>query len=535
MIASVTTDKVYTSPYRKLIHFFEKSRDRWKAKCRAGKGHIKLLKNRIRFLEQSRDHWKGRVQELTAEVAALKAHKHALQQEVAMLQKGEQEPRQVKEAAPWGSVVSHHTYPIGCVELFVSLVLSAATSLQGAARVFPVVGAVLGLTVPTPTWFAGRLWLLRLGYYKLTRPKPVAADWVWIIDHTIQIGPDKFLVILGLRLGALPPVGRSVSHADVEAIDLIPVTHSDGTVVYQQLEATVAKTGVPREIISDHGSDVHAGVVKFCQVHPQTCPIYDIKHKTAAVLKHELERDAAWIEFTQLAGQTKLHVQQTDLAALAPPNQKTKSRYMNVESLVRWGRVVLTWLDKTPAEVSPLFEVAHVKHKLGWVKRFRPHLEEWGELFEVVSRTESLVRQQGLHAGVPGALERCLDQVAHTERVQHVQQSLVTFVAEEVAKAGQHERLLGSSEVIESVLGKMKRLEQDQAKSGFTSLVLGIGAMVSTTTQEVIRQALETVPTKQVLAWCKEKLGRSVQSKRREAFAALDEAEQKQHQLAVDT
>jgi hypothetical protein len=37
------------------------------------------------------------------------------------------------------------------------------------------------------------------------------------------------------------------------------VTHSDGQGVYQQLEQATAKTGVPREIISDHGTDVKAG------------------------------------------------------------------------------------------------------------------------------------------------------------------------------------------------------------------------------------------------------------------------------------
>ena len=53
--------------------------------------------------------------------------------------------------------------------------------------------------------------------------------------------------------------------------------------------------------------------------------------------------------------------------------------------------------------------------------------------------------------------------------------------------------------------------------------------MVSTTTLEIIHQALETVSTKQVLAWCKEKFGRSVQSKRREVFAASGLTEQNGH------
>jgi hypothetical protein len=30
-----------------------------------------------------------------------------------------------------------------------------------------------------------------IGYYKLTKPKEKAADWVWIVDHTIQLGVEK--------------------------------------------------------------------------------------------------------------------------------------------------------------------------------------------------------------------------------------------------------------------------------------------------------------------------------------------------------
>lgn len=67
-----------------------------------------------------------------------------------------------------------------------------------------------------PTWSCGRLWLLRLGYYKLTRAKEQGTDWVWIIDHTVQIGSDKCFVILGIRLGSIPPAGTCIRHEDVE-------------------------------------------------------------------------------------------------------------------------------------------------------------------------------------------------------------------------------------------------------------------------------------------------------------------------------
>jgi len=531
---SAVKDKAYKSPVRKLARFFEKSRDQWKAKHHQAKASVKRLKNRVRFLNQSKGHWKSRAQELEREVARLKAREQALEQAVEALKKKVNEPVGLENLKDLMLVPYHHAYPIGCIALFVSLVLSAATSLRGASRAIEVVVVALHVPFACPTWFAGRLWLLRLGYYKLTRPKVHADDWVWIVDHTVQLGDDKCLVILGLRLCDLPSADRCLSHEDVEPIELAPVKKSNGEVVYQQLEQAVAKTGVPREIISDHGTDLNAGIEKFCQQHPQTSPLYDIKHKTAAVLKRELDQDANWNTFTQLANQTKHQVQQTALAALFPPNQKTKARYLNVDVLVTWGQKILTFLDAPQAAREPTFDRELVQEKLGWVTGFRSQLAEWGDLFAIIAAVESFVRHHGLYREVHLELEKhllSLPTQTQTERTQRVRRELVAFVVEQEAKAHPDERLLGSSEVIESVLGKMKRLEQDQSKSGFTGLLLGLSALVSTTTTAVIQKALETVPTKQVWAWCQETLGQTVQAKRREAFASLGKAEQKWDQL----
>jgi hypothetical protein len=67
------------------------------------------------------------------------------------------------------------------VLLFVSLVFSAATSLRGASRVLTRIMAFFQLPLRSPAWFTGRLWLLRIGYDKLTRLKEAAEDWVWIL------------------------------------------------------------------------------------------------------------------------------------------------------------------------------------------------------------------------------------------------------------------------------------------------------------------------------------------------------------------
>ncbi len=409
--------------------------------------------------------------------------------------------------------------------------LSAAVSLRGASRVLEIGGTLLELPGAAPSWYTGRLWLLRVGYYKLTSPKTQATDWVWIVDHTVQMGAEKCLLILGLRLSSLPPPGTCVRHEHVEPIALYPVQQSTGAVVYQQLAQAVAQTGVPREILSDAGSDLKAGIEQFRHAHPETCAIYDIKHQTAVVLKHELAQDPTWQEFTQRAAQTKQRVQQTPLAFLAPPAQRRKARYMNVDILIRWGGHLLGYLEQRPRAGQADGAPEQLEEHYGWIRGFRAPLRVWGELLQMVEAVEQFVRTQGLYRDCHRALEPLLAPIAHTERGHQVGQQLLAFVTAESLQAAAQERLLGSSEVIESVFGKQKRLEHHQAHSGFTGLLLTLSAMVSVTTQDLIHKALETVSTKRVLQWCQQQLGPSVQAQRQHAFRTLTKAEQKRPQF----
>ena len=79
--------KPYKSPLRKLVRFFEQSRDRWKAKSQEAQAKVKRLQNQVRFLERSKADLKSRVKALEAEVVRLKAREHALEQRMAVLQK----------------------------------------------------------------------------------------------------------------------------------------------------------------------------------------------------------------------------------------------------------------------------------------------------------------------------------------------------------------------------------------------------------------------------------------------------------------
>lgn len=523
---------VYKSPQRKLLRFFETSRNKWKTKARESKRVLKRLKNRLRFLEASRARWKDKAKQLEVELAQLKARQCTTEAELAALKKkpaDEMSSPDYVDEFTYAPARQH--YSLGHITLFLDCILSAATSLRGAGRAMALALSIVTPPLASPSWSTGRLWLLRLGYYKLTRPQAHGDDWVWLVDHSAQMGATTCLVIVGVRLRALRPDDYCLRHDQVEPLALFPVTHSNGEVVYEQLEQTLTRTGVPREIVSDEGSQLHAGVSRFCRAHPETAAIPDIKHKTALVLKHDLQQDADWARFCQLATDTRHRVQQTPLAALAPPNQRTKSRYMNIDRLVVWGERMLALLDNPHRAAPEGVDPAQIEVNYGWLRAFRQPLHQWGELLAIVTTTEDFVRTHGVYRRCHVDLEPQLARLAQSARGKRVRQHLLGFVRQQSFKAKAHERLVGSSEVLESVLGRFKQLEHDQVKSGFTGLLLSLAALVSTTTPEVIQRALETVRTKEVMAWCKNTLGQSVQAQRWEALIAPQKSAQKWHQI----
>ena len=429
-------------------------------------------------------------------------------------------------------IPAFHKYSIDHIHLFILFVLSARTSLRGASRVFEIISSFFNFSQPTPSWYSGRLWLLRIGYFKLHREKEKTDDWIWIVDHTIQLGNEKCLVILGIRQSSLPSGELYINHEDIEPIALFPVNKSNGEIVYRQLEQTIEKTGVPREIVSDHGTDVKAGIEQFCQKHEHTCFIYDIKHKVATILKRELKDDQDWCSFIQNASQTSKRVQQTDLAPFAPPNQRSKSRYMNVDTLINWGQDKLCYLDCQNNEHDGKYDLAQINEKLGWLRDYREHLAQWQEFVDLVKSAESYIKFVGIYReGHKDLADELMDIPLKSGIAIRVRDELICFVKQLCLNAKEGERLLGSSEIIESVFGKFKSIEQDQSKSGFTSMLLSIASMLSKTTQDVIRTALETVPTKKISEWFKENIGNSVQSKKKEISVIVKKAEQKRDQF----
>jgi hypothetical protein len=111
-----------------------------------------------------------------------------------------------------------HSYSANVITKAVELVLSANSSFRGAARSLQIL--CVEAAEECPSLWSIRNGVLRLGLYELERPKRAANDWAFIVDHTIQVGPHKALLVLGVQLGDLNQNQFALGHQDVTVLAL---------------------------------------------------------------------------------------------------------------------------------------------------------------------------------------------------------------------------------------------------------------------------------------------------------------------------
>jgi len=173
-----------------------------------------------------------------------------------------------------------------------------------------------------------------------------------------------------------------------------------------------------------------------------------------------------------------------------------------------------------------------VKKKLSWVRKYRRRLAQWSELLAVAQSSEHYVRYQGFHRNAADKLREQLVPLTTRPCSRRLQESVLEFVSEQGSQAEPGERLIGSSEVLESIIGKYKRLQGMHSKGGMTAMLLSIGAIVCHKTVDTIAQALGRVKTVEVGQWLRQQLGITIQAQRTIALCKEQKQDPKQLQAA---
>lgn len=142
----------------------------------------------------------------------------------------------------------------------IRLVSVGALSLRAASRACSISdqsNGLTGLDAPCQTTIQNHL--LRVGLYLIQRTDQLRSDWIWLMDHFVNAGSQKCLVILGIALADYQRLNRPLTYSDLTVIAIIPVNQSNGEIVCNQLEQLAEQFGVPLATLSDRGSDLKKG------------------------------------------------------------------------------------------------------------------------------------------------------------------------------------------------------------------------------------------------------------------------------------
>jgi hypothetical protein len=495
------------------IEFRQRVKSRWSAWSRS--------------LWLSRETWSGTCRELQRQAFDLHRQCDELErrwqqarQEIQAL-RGELRRRDAARQAalvtlPDDPPVGNHGYGARLISLCVNL--ARQVGLRAAESALRTVFEWLGCSERVPHWTSIRGWMQRLGVAALNEPAEPADDWVWLADHSNQIGAEKALAVLAVRAAKLPAPGTPLTHQDVRVLAVAPGVswkRADMGRVYDEL---AGRFGAPRAVLSDGAVELRDGAETLKTRRADTIVLGDFKHKAANVLSSVVGRDPRFDEFQAAAARTRCAIQQTELAHLVPPGARPKARFMNLAPLLRWSAMTLWLLDQPQACGRAGIAPERIEDKLGWLREYAPDVARWNACQEVVSAGVTFVNEQGLFRGAARRFRQLIHNHLTCDASRQVAARLLAFLRASEAPLRPGERLPLSTEILESTFGLYKQLERQHSKGGFTSLLAAFGALLRPATPEQVKDAFARVSVKEARHWIKHTLPETVTAKRQAAY-----------------
>lgn len=505
----------FKSPLAVVAGFLLRSREtqaeRAKNRTRELQQLKKILDQQSRTIREQRE----QLAEKDLQIARIQIENRRLRRQPPML--------------PEDPPLPHHEFGPKMISLCVNL--ARRIGLRAAPDVLKMIFDWLEVEAKLPDWTTVRTWMLRVGVAAIKQPIEQADDWVWLADHSNQIGPEKVLAVLGVRASKLPPPGQPLQHDDVRVLELTPGTSWKREDMAEAYERLAKQCGVPLAVLVDGAVELREGAETLQKRHENMLILGDFKHYAANLLKKVVGQDERYAQFTTQLSRTRSAIQQTELAHLTPPSPKPKARFMNLAPTLRWAKMVSWQLSHPHSQARHEITAARMNDKLGWMRAFRDDIDRWHACQETVCAASTFVNEQGLFRGAARQLRDHLrdqrngaghDRTQDQDRRQ-VTASLLRFIRQAELQLAQlphnaRQRLPLSTEILESSFGLFKRLERQQSKSGFTSLLAAYGSLLHTSTPESIRRDFAQVSVLDMKAWVRKKLGKSLGSKRQTAY-----------------
>lgn len=415
----------------------------------------------------------------------------------------------------------NYTYPFGMIKKSIMLLTDALCSLRGTVKCFKIFDCLSVGRVPSHV--SVQNWMLQYGLYELSKPIEKRDDWIYILDHTIEFGTQKCLLILGVTMETLRAGRINLRHQDVRVLKIEIKNKNNAQSVKDALSDVIAATGIPIQIVSDHGSDIKKGIENICEEYPDIRYSYDITHKCALMLKHHLKDDKRWKSYVQNYAHTKRKTVHTKFAYLAPPKPKEKARWLNLDLYVNWAERIILYRENIQIKSEHGDEKNNILREFdsmfGWVNSYKGNLKNWQSILNVLQTAKNEVKNKGLRKNTAEVFQKSIGKLnINSSTAGLIADNLYDFLLHETEAVQKGEIYLGTSDIIESVFGKYKSFSAKTPIRDIGKTILTIPVFTGELTTEKLSEAMSSVSMKTVTKWIKDNIGTTLFSKRLQAY-----------------
>ncbi|HJN13800.1 MAG TPA: hypothetical protein QF564_34325 [Pirellulaceae bacterium] len=488
-----------------------------------------------RTLIKSRSNQRNRANHLRRRVDALETENQQLRRSVKyaeeqlrlnrQLQQTENATCSVHSTPPGNPLLSDlpirgHQFAAKMIALCINL--AKQIGFRPARRALQTVLDALRLDIKVPSHDAIRNWTCRVGVGELENTFHQDQDVLWMADHSSQIGTEKVLLIIGIAVEDLPQPGQTLSLENVKVLAIVPGQRWKKEDVAREYKKLAKRIGAPRYLLSDGAIELREPAESLEKDGRKTIVLGDLKHHAANVLEKQIGRSDRFKEFISQVGLTRNRVQQTELSHFVPPPLKQKSRFMNLEPLLRWAAMVNHHLGDAHSKARVGITADRMNEKLGWLRDYRDDLTCWGACQKVIDTALSFINSEGLSRDTSDRMRGLLDDAIRgldrNETTNRVAACLVEFAERSERQLEDGERAWLSTEILESLFGQFKQLEGQHSKGGFTSLLAALPSLCCRVDAKRVRSRLLQVPTTKLKQWVRENIGQTLTARRAKAY-----------------
>lgn len=353
-----------------------------------------------------------------------------------------------------------------------------------------------------PSYGSIILWTKKVGVFQLEKRKIQADEWVIILDESVEFGHEKLLVIYGISCSSIK-FGRALNYQELCPLAISSSEKWTGELIKKEIERIEKEHGKIAYAVADGGNAIRKAL-KMCNM----AHVYDITHKFAWFLKEIYKGDEEFESFTKAMAKMRRALSLSNVSHVLPPNQRTKSRFMNIDILSGWGQKVLGYLDRTETKERPHAELA-------WVKQYRGLINELAEINRVLAQIKALLKTKGLSGNSTKEAMTFLSGIeTSNERTSRLRNFIAGFLDEQLLLMPQREIIICTSDIIESAFGKYKSYINNNPMVGITNLSLAMAAFTCNLNAEKVKKAMEEVKVKDIKTWSDNNIGETNFQKR---------------------